>query len=141
MRWRPRLLKSVVLLTVNSGLTGYRCRMKLAAIALGLLLGVGMLASPASAEPDWDGSGSRPGVTPTSRCVTPSEFYSLDRFKTTREEAERILDWKGRSAKSGVNTWRWRYYRGCNGTWTTSKIGIRYGNHLRIEDAMWLVVG
>lgn len=111
---------------------------------------VGLLApNPAAADPDVgiDLPGSRPGVTPTSRCVTRSEFYAIDPFKTTRAEVEKILDWEGFSAsrRSGVTTWKVRRYRGCDGrlteagTWRTSKVFIWYTDRDRVQDGVWLI--
>lgn len=115
----------------------------LATVALGLLLSVGMI-TPAAADPGVPQvpNGSRAGVTPTSKCVTKSEFYSLEQRKTTRAQAEVILDWEGStiSRRAGVETWRQRRYRGCNGAWGESAIWVYYGKYGRVADAIWLMM-
>lgn len=105
------------LLRTVEQVAGYRLRMKIAAAVLGLLLGVVLHSTPAVAE-----GASRPGVTPDSRCVTKSEHAAIKEHRTTREEAERILDWEGASIsqRAGVNTWKIRKYRGCDSGKTAS---------------------
>lgn len=94
------------------------------------------VASPAVADP-------RPGVNPTSPCVTPSEFYSIDKGGKTRKEVNAILDWEGRNALTQTAdrlayTWHVRLYRGCNGSWWNSPIWVHYKNG-RVTYAAWLV--
>ena len=132
---------------VKRRLTGYRGRVKIAATVLGLLLSVGITHAPAVADPGVPEvpNGSRPGVKPTSKCVTKSEYYSLN-FKMSRAEVERILDGSGhsRSRRPGVNTWKARKYRGCDGgiaddgTRRQSTIDIWY-RHDRIDDTVWII--
>lgn len=83
----------------------------LAALATALLL-VGVGAAPVSA--------SRPGVTPSSKCVSGYEFEQL-RAGTPRAEAEAFLDGPGRGDQHTL-----RHYRSCAGTWRQAQVSVKY---------------
>jgi hypothetical protein len=79
------------------------------AIATGLLFGG---IAPAVA--------SRPGVTPTSACVSGWEFNNLHEG-TPRAEAERFLDGSGRGDGDSL-----RIYRSCANDWAHAQVHVRY---------------
>jgi hypothetical protein len=66
--------------------------------------------------------GSRPGVTPTSKCVSGYEFEHI-RNGTPRAEAERFLDGPGRFWDGNKNL---AIYRSCAGSWREAQVGVKY---------------
>lgn len=115
-----------------------------AGLLAAIILAITGLTMATTTDAHAAGGYSRPGITPTSKCVNNSEFYRIDKGGKTRAEAEAILDGPGRSAiEPTVNrvaeSWHRRLYRGCGGTWDNSVITVVYSNG-RVQYAAWLVL-
>lgn len=80
-----------------------------------LALALGMLAvAPAASQ------ASRPGVTPSSACVSGWEFNNVLEG-TPRADAERFLDGPGRGGDPQL-----RLYRSCANDWAHAQVHVRY---------------
>lgn len=81
--------------------------------ALALALGI-LFAVPAASL------ASRPGVTPSSACVSGWEFNQLT-SGASRAAVEDLLDGPGRATYAGQ-----RAYRSCAGSWRQAQVVVRY---------------
>lgn len=93
--------------------------------------------------PDAAAADTRPGVTPTSGCVTRPEWNHLH-HGMARAEVYRLLDWEGGpvlmpTVAKPRESWRIRTYRGCKGSWGSSRIYLWF-RHGRLNDALWFTV-
>lgn len=94
-----------------------------------LALALGLLAiAPAASQ------ASRPGVTPSSTCVSGWEFNHLLEG-TPRAEAERFLDGPGRGDDRQL-----RKYRSCANDWARAQVHVKYVRG-RVFSVMGLRIG
>jgi hypothetical protein len=82
-------------------------------LTLALLFGGAVTLAPAA-------QAARPGVTPSSACVSGYEFNNLLEG-TPRAEAERFLDGPGRGDGDSL-----RVYRSCANDWAHAQVHVRY---------------